>query len=35
MRSAYNDVMGVVDIVKQRVKEQTGVTLECEVLIMK
>ena len=33
--ATFNDVMGVVDIVKQRVKEQTGVTLECEVLIMK
>ena len=33
--ATFNDVMGVVEIVKQRVKEQTGVTLECEVLIMK
>ena len=33
--ATFDDVMGVVDIVKQRVKEQTGVTLECEVLIMK
>ncbi len=29
------DVSGVVDTVKQKVKEQTGVMLECEVLIMK
>ena len=33
--ATFDDVMGVVDIVKQKVKEQTGVTLECEVLIMK
>ena len=33
--ATFDDVMGVVEIVKQRVKEQTGVTLECEVLIMK
>ena len=29
------DVSGVVDTIKQKVKEQTGVMLECEVLIMK
>lgn len=33
--ATFKDVMGVVDTVKQKVKEQTGVTLECEVLIMK
>lgn len=32
--ATFKDVMGVVDTVKQKVKEQTGVTLECEVLIM-
>ena len=32
--ATFKDVMGVVDTVKQEVKEQTGVTLECEVLIM-
>lgn len=32
--ATFDDVMGVVGIVKQRVKEQTGVSLECEVLIM-
>ena len=34
MKTEFADVMGVVDIVKQRVKEQTGVTLECDMLIM-
>ena len=29
------DVCCVVDTIKQKVKEQTGVMLECEVLIMK
>ena len=33
--ATFDDVMGVVDIVKQKVKEHTGVMLECEVLIMK
>ena len=33
--ATFDDVMGVVDIVKQKVKEQTGVMLECEMLIMK
>ena len=32
--ATFKDVMGVVNTVKQKVKEQTGVTLECEVLIM-
>lgn len=32
--ATFKDVMCVVDTVKQKVKEQTGVTLECEVLIM-
>ena len=32
---SMTDVSGVVDTVKQKVKEQTGVMLECEVLIMK
>ena len=33
--ATFDDVMGVVETVKQKVKEQTGVMLECEVLIMK
>ena len=32
--ATFKDVMCVVDTVKQKVKEQTGVTLECEVLII-
>ncbi len=33
--ATFDDVMGVVSMVKQRVFEQTGIALECEILIMK
>lgn len=32
--ATFDDVMGVVDIVKEKVFEQTGIKLECEMLIM-
>lgn len=32
--ATFSDVLGVIDIVKEKVKKETGVELQCEVLIM-